>query len=73
MAAARLGVHVATIHRLCHSGKIRERDTQKIGRTRFIRIEALANAHEPHVVEAFDLDAWSDVAELIRISSSKHR
>lgn len=58
MAAARLGVHVVTIHRLVHDGKIKARDTQKIGRTRFIRMKALAEAHTPEVRKAFQLDDW---------------
>jgi hypothetical protein len=63
MAAERLGVHVVTIHRLCTSGKIKERDLCMVGRTRFIRRAALAEAHDHNVRKAFRLDDWSDVAE----------
>ena len=63
MAAARLGVHVVTVHRMVHDGKIKERDTQKVGRTRFIRMTALAAAFDPAIRKAFKLDDWSDLEE----------
>jgi hypothetical protein len=70
MAAERLGVNVVTIHRLVYDGKIKPEDTQKLGRVRFIRIKALANAHEPNIRAAFRLDDWSDVTEKVRLGSS---
>lgn len=64
LAAARLGVHPVTIGRLVNSGKIsRERDTQRLGRTLFIRCDALAGAHPPGVVSSFRLHDWSDLLE----------
>lgn len=65
MAAARLGVHVVTIHRLVHDGKIKARDTQKVGRTRFIRMTALAAAYDPAIRKAFKLDDWGDIQEKV--------
>jgi hypothetical protein len=69
MAAARLGVHVVTIHRLVE--KLPERDKQMVGRRRFIRMTALAEAHEPHMRRAFRLDDWSDLLpEVERVAFS---
>lgn len=61
MAAKRLGVHKVTVRRLIASGKIPSRDTCTFGRVGFIRITALAEAHEPGVREALKLDDWSDL------------
>jgi pyridoxine 5'-phosphate synthase PdxJ len=65
-AAARLGVHVVTVHRLTTSGRIRERDVQIVGKTKFIRMKALAEAHDPAVRKAFNLDDWSDLEKTLK-------
>lgn len=70
-AAERLKVHVVTVHRLTTSGRIKERDVQIVGKTKYIRIKALADAHSPEVVKAFQLDYWDDVETQLKTAKGK--
>lgn len=60
LAAAKLGVHVVTIHRLIYDGKIKARDVRLVGRTKFVRLEAFIASQPGAIIKSFGLDDWSE-------------
>lgn len=69
MAAEKLGVHVVTIHRMLHSGKMGSHSDDhvfKVGKTTFISRESFSASQTPAVRKALKLDDWSHVEKLIK-------
>jgi hypothetical protein len=62
MAAAKLGVSIITIHRLVYDGKIKERDVQMVGKTKFIKLAAFVATQTKQVQDTFELGDWSEYA-----------
>ena len=61
MAAAKLGCHVSTVHRMAQDGVIRASAIMMVGKTRYLELGALVASQTEQVQKTFGLNDWSDV------------